>query len=79
MVPYLFSQSFLNILFFFPAIFEIIGTVCEVDGLESESIAILLNFLFRLVFALGAKFSLTESLSILLMFFKFEKRANLFV
>lgn len=46
------------------------------DGLESESIAIRLNFLLRLGFTLGRKFSLTESLSILLALFKLEKRAN---
>lgn len=77
--PYLFSQSFLKTRFFLPTELEIIVTACDVDGFESESIAILLNFLLRLVLVLGMKFSFTESLSKLLALFKLENRANRFV
>lgn len=77
---YLFLQSLRKMRFFPPNVeVDIIATAWEVDALESESIAILLNFLLRLVFALGTKFSFTESLSMLLTLFKFGKCAKRFV
>lgn len=79
MALYLFLPSLRKIRFFAPNVVDMIVTAWEVDALESESTDILLNFLLRLVFALGTKFSFTESLSMLLALFKFEKRAKRFV
>lgn len=49
---------------------------CEVEGLE-VSTAILLNFRLRFVFIRGTKYSLTESLSTLLIVFRFQNLAKL--